>query len=81
MSAAAYRYALHTSRCVIFPLMKLRACKRVLTGEEFRALTSLVPLTPESTELIMKSHMDGEVKWVWIITSLAVLYIVTLMAN
>jgi len=29
----------------------------------------------------MKSHMDGEVKWVWIITSLAVLYIVTLMAN
>lgn len=29
----------------------------------------------------MKSHMDGEVKWVWIITSLAVLYIVTLIAN
>jgi hypothetical protein len=29
----------------------------------------------------MKSHMDGEVKWVWILTSLAVLYIVTMMAN
>jgi hypothetical protein len=29
----------------------------------------------------MKSHMDGEVKWVWILTSLAVLYIVTLYAN
>lgn len=29
----------------------------------------------------MKSHMDGEVKWVWIITSLAILYIVTLVAN
>jgi hypothetical protein len=29
----------------------------------------------------MKSHMDGEVKWVWILTSLAILYIVTLVAN
>jgi hypothetical protein len=29
----------------------------------------------------MKSHMDGEVKWVWIVTSLIVLYIVTLLAN
>ena len=29
----------------------------------------------------MKSHMDGEVKWVWILTSLAILYIVTLFAN
>jgi hypothetical protein len=29
----------------------------------------------------MKSHMDGEVKWVWILTSLAILYIVTLYAN
>ncbi len=29
----------------------------------------------------MKSHMDGEVKWVWIITSLAIVYIVTLLAN
>ena len=29
----------------------------------------------------MKSHMDGEVKWVWIVTSLVVLYIVTLLAN
>jgi len=25
--------------------------------------------------------MDGEVKWVWILTSLAILYIVTLYAN
>jgi hypothetical protein len=29
----------------------------------------------------MKSHMDGEVKWVWILTSLAILYIVSLYAN
>ena len=29
----------------------------------------------------MKSHMDGEVKWVWILTSLAILYIVTMYAN
>ena len=29
----------------------------------------------------MKSHMDGEVKWIWILTSLAILYIVTLYAN
>ncbi len=29
----------------------------------------------------MKSHMDGEVKWVWIITSAIVLFIVTLYAN
>jgi hypothetical protein len=27
----------------------------------------------------MKSHMDGEVKWVWILTSLAIVYIVTLL--
>ena len=29
----------------------------------------------------MKTHMDGEVKWVWIVTSLAILYIITLYAN
>jgi hypothetical protein len=29
----------------------------------------------------MKSHMDGEVKWVWIVTSLAIAYIVTLLAK
>jgi hypothetical protein len=29
----------------------------------------------------MKTHMDGEVKWVWIVTSLAIFYIVTLYAN
>jgi hypothetical protein len=29
----------------------------------------------------MKSHMDGEVRWVWILTTLSILYIVTLMAN
>ena len=29
----------------------------------------------------MKSHMDGEVKWVWILTTLAILYIVTMYAN
>ena len=28
----------------------------------------------------MKSHMDGEVKWVWIITSLAIVYIVSMYA-
>jgi len=28
----------------------------------------------------MKSHMDGEVKWVWILTSLITVYIVTLLA-
>jgi len=27
----------------------------------------------------MKSHMDGEVKWVWIITSLSIAYIVSLI--
>jgi hypothetical protein len=27
----------------------------------------------------MKSHMDGEVRWVWILTSLAVVFIVTLL--
>ncbi len=29
----------------------------------------------------MKSHMDGEVKWVWIVTSLSIVFIVTLLAN
>jgi hypothetical protein len=29
----------------------------------------------------MKSHMDGEVRWVWILTTLAILYIVTMFAN
>jgi hypothetical protein len=29
----------------------------------------------------MKSHMDGEVRWVWILTSLAIVYIVTLLAT
>jgi hypothetical protein len=28
----------------------------------------------------MKSHMDGEVKWVWILTSLIIVYVVTLFA-
>jgi hypothetical protein len=28
----------------------------------------------------MKSHMDGEVKWVWILTSIAIGYIVTMLA-
>jgi len=28
----------------------------------------------------MKSHMDGEVKWVWILTTLITAYIVTLLA-
>jgi len=28
----------------------------------------------------MKSHMDGEVKWVWILTTLITVYIVTLLA-
>ena len=29
----------------------------------------------------MKSHMDGEVRWVWILTTLAILYVVTMFAN
>jgi len=29
----------------------------------------------------MKSHMDGEVRWVWILTTLAILYIVTMFAK
>jgi hypothetical protein len=29
----------------------------------------------------MKSHMDGEVKWVWILTSLIILYVVGLALN
>jgi hypothetical protein len=29
----------------------------------------------------MKHHMDGEVKWVWILTSLAIVFIVTLVAR
>jgi hypothetical protein len=29
----------------------------------------------------MKTHMDGEVKWVWIITSAIVLFIVTQLAT
>ena len=28
----------------------------------------------------MKHHMDGEVRWVWIITSVAILYVVGLYA-
>lgn len=28
----------------------------------------------------MKSRMDGEVKWVWLLTSLVILYVVTLSA-
>ena len=28
----------------------------------------------------MKSHMDGEVKWVWILTSLAIAFIVWQLA-
>jgi hypothetical protein len=28
----------------------------------------------------MKSHMDGEVRWVWILTSVAIVYIVSLFA-
>jgi hypothetical protein len=28
----------------------------------------------------MKHHMDGEVRWVWILTSLAILYTVSLYA-
>jgi hypothetical protein len=28
----------------------------------------------------MKSHMDGEVKWVWIITSAIILYVVAMYA-
>jgi hypothetical protein len=51
--------------------------ERIATGEEcagrreFRA----------QGDLNMKSHMDGEVKWVWIVTSVAILYIITLYAN
>ena len=29
----------------------------------------------------MKSHMDGEVKWVWLITSLIIVYVVSLYAS
>jgi hypothetical protein len=29
----------------------------------------------------MKSHMDGEVKWVWLVTSIAIVYIITLLAT
>ena len=29
----------------------------------------------------MKSHMDGEVKWVWFLTSLTILFIVTGLAT
>jgi hypothetical protein len=29
----------------------------------------------------MKSHMDGEVRWVWILTTLAIVYIITSYAN
>jgi hypothetical protein len=29
----------------------------------------------------MKSHMDGEVKWVWLLTSLAIVFIVASYAN
>lgn len=29
----------------------------------------------------MKSHMDGEVKWVWIVTSAIILFIVTQYAT
>ena len=29
----------------------------------------------------MKHHMDGEVRWVWILTTLATLYIVWLYAT
>jgi hypothetical protein len=32
-------------------------------------------------EAVMKSHMDGEVRWVWILTSLAIVYIVTLLVQ
>jgi hypothetical protein len=28
----------------------------------------------------MKHHMDGEVRWVWILTSVAIVYIVSLFA-
>jgi hypothetical protein len=28
----------------------------------------------------MKHHIDGEVKWVWILTTVITLYIVTLLA-
>jgi len=29
----------------------------------------------------MKSHMDGEVKWVWLLTTLAIAYVVGSWAN
>jgi hypothetical protein len=29
----------------------------------------------------MKSHMDGEVRWVWILVSAAIVYIVSLLAT
>jgi hypothetical protein len=29
----------------------------------------------------MKSHMDGEVKWVWLVTSVAIVFIITLLVN
>ena len=29
----------------------------------------------------MKSRMEGEVKWVWFLTSLAIVFIVTSVAN
>jgi hypothetical protein len=29
----------------------------------------------------MKHHMDGEVRWVWILTTIAILYIVTMFAT
>jgi hypothetical protein len=28
-----------------------------------------------------RSHMDGEVRWVWILTSLAIVYIVALVVS
>jgi len=28
----------------------------------------------------MKHHIDGEVKWVWILTTLITVYIITLLA-
>jgi hypothetical protein len=45
--------------------------RRICTPSKFR-----VP-----GDVYMKTHMDGEVKWVWIVTSLAIFYIVTLYAN
>jgi hypothetical protein len=29
----------------------------------------------------MKHHMDGEVRWVWILTTIAILYIVTMFST